>query len=218
MLVSNSFTGHPLADYDNTLPHCPRSTARLIRRILWCAVAAVALASPGGAQEPDGAGSFEVRAASAELEMDVYFINALIDFRLSDEARQALHAGVPLIVRIETELIHNRRFWFDDEHADLEQRFLIEYHSLTERYLVRNLNSADQSSFTTLSSALSFLGRVERLPFIDLSLLEEDRSYDVRIRAELDMDEFSGPLRLLTFWRRDFSLSSDWYRWRLRGD
>jgi len=166
----------------------------------------------------DEEGSFEVRTASSELGLDVYFINALIQFQLSDEARVALESGVPLIVRIEAELIHNRRLWFDDEEADLEQRFLLEYHSLTERYLVRNLNGGDQSSFATLSSALSFLGRIERLPFIDLSLLEADRSYDVRIRAELDTDEFSGPLRLLTFWRQNLSLSSDWYRWRLQGE
>lgn len=217
MLVSIDATGadvsHLLIDRFRMIGHfaaCGR--ASLVLAIL------VLHAPPASAQdEDDERGYFEVRTASSELAGDVYFINALIQLRLSDEAREALESGVPLIFRIEAELIHSRRFWFDDEEADLVQRFLLEYHSLTERYLVRNLNSGDQASFATLSSALSFLGRIERLPFIDLALLDPDRVYDARIRAELDTDRFPGPLRLLTFWRRDFSLSSEWYRWRLQG-
>ncbi len=173
--------------------------------------------SPARAQS-DEEGRFEVRTASSELGSSVYYINALIQLELSGEARTALESGVPLTVRIEAELIHVRRFWFDDEEANIEQRFVLEFHSLTERYIVRNLNGGDQASFSTLSSALSYLGRIEKWPFLDITLLDADRTYDVRIRAELDMDEFSGPLRLLTFWRREFSLSSEWYRWRLQGD
>jgi hypothetical protein len=175
----------------------------------------LASAAPLLAQDDD-AGIFRVRSVNSELVAGVYFIDALLDLSLSSEAREALESGVPLIVRVEVDLIRVRRFWIDDEEYDVDQRFSLEYHALTERYIVRNLNGGEQASFATLSSALSYLGRIERLPFIDATLLDQQRSYDARIRAELDMDEFSGPLRLLTFWRRDFSLSSDWYRWRLQ--
>jgi len=190
--------------------------SRLLASTLLTAIGGLCTATAFAQEEERGL--FEVRTASSELRGDVYFVNTLIDLRLSDEARQALEAGVALTVRIEVELIHVRRFWIDDEEADLDQRFLLEYHTLSERYLVRNLNTDDQASFATLFSALNFVGRVERLPFIDLALLEPERSYDVRVRAALDTDEFPGPLRLLTFWRRDLSLSSEWYRWRLQGD
>jgi hypothetical protein len=168
--------------------------------------------------QDDIEGGFTVRSAESELVSGVYFVNAIIDLQLSAEARAALDSGVPLTVHIEVDLIHIRRFWIDDEDADVDQRFELAYHALTERYIVRNLNSSDQASFATVDAALNYLGRIERLPFIDAALLNPERAYDVRIRAELDMDEFSGPLRLLTFWRRDFSLESDWYRWRLRND
>lgn len=179
------------------------------------AVVALVWALEGLGQDDDE-GAFEIRTASSELIDGVYYVNALIDLRLSDEASEALAAGVPLIVRIEIDLIRVRRFWIDDEEVDVDQRFVLEYHALTERYLVRNLNRGDQASFATVTAALNYLGRIERLPFIDAALLEPARSYDARIRAELDMDEFSGPLRLLTFWRREFSLSSEWFRWRLQ--
>jgi hypothetical protein len=180
-------------------------------------LAAMWLASVGvlPAQDEDR-GGFTVRSADSELVSGVYLVSAVIELRLSAEARQALESGVPLTVEIEVDLIRVRRFWMDDEEVDVDQRFELVFHALTERYIVRNLNSGDQASFSTVMAALNYLGRIQRLPFIDAALLEPARSYDARIRAQLDVDEFSGPLRLLTFWRREFSLESEWYRWRLQ--
>jgi hypothetical protein len=89
---------------------------------------------------------------------------------------------------------------------------------LSERYLVETANSGVQESFSSLLAALSFLGRVDHLPLIDAAVLDPEREYDLRLRAVLDVDQFPGPLRLLTFWRRDWSLASDWFRWRLQND
>ena len=58
----------------------------------------------------------------------------------------------------------------------------------------------------------------DKLPLLDASLLEDDREYRLRLRAFLDQEKFPGPLRLLAFWRRDWSLASDWYTWPLRND
>ncbi|HEX6997517.1 MAG TPA: DUF4390 domain-containing protein [Gammaproteobacteria bacterium] len=158
-----------------------------------------------------------MRSASVELRNGVYFLNARIEYRLSSESRQALESGVPLTIRIDVELLHGRRFWFDNEEAALRQLYQLEYHALSERYLVLNLNSREQVSFPTLFSALNYLGRIDNLPLIDAALLDPDRDYDVRIRAVLDVEQFPGPLRLLAFWRRDWSLASEWYRWPLPG-
>jgi hypothetical protein len=163
-------------------------------------------------------GHFEVRDASVELSSGVYFLNASIEYRLSSEARDALQSGVPLTIRLELELLNKRRFWFDGEDAALRQLYQLEYHALSERYIVANLNSGDQASFGSLFAALDYIGRVDHLPVIDAALLDRGRDYDIRLRAALDVEKLPGPLRLLAFWRRDYSLASDWYRWRLQGD
>ena len=168
--------------------------------------------------EQDDPGFFEVRSAMAELRDNVYFLNAVISYRLSTEARDALHSGVPLGIRLDMEIIHPRRWWFDNENSTLRQSYQLEYHALTERYTVLNVNSGDQSSFGTLFAALEYLGRVERLPLIDAAVLEDGRGYYVRLRAVLDEEQFPGPLRLLAFWRRDWSIASEWYRWPLRSE
>jgi hypothetical protein len=163
-------------------------------------------------------GRFEVRDANVQLEDGVYYLNAWVDYQLSSEARDALRSGVPLRLRLDVQVIANRRFWFDAEDAELRQLYQLEYHALSERYIVENLNSGDQASFATLFSALNFVGRVERLPVIDAALLDPDREYDIRLRAALDVEKLPGPLRLLAFWRRDYALASDWFKWRLQGD
>ena len=87
--------------------------------------------------------------------------------------------------------------------------------SLSERYIVRNLNSGEQNTFATLFSALNDLGRVTRLPLIDAALLDPNQNHDVRIRALLSIEDMPGPLSFLAFWRRVVAQSSDWYRWQL---
>ena len=169
-------------------------------------------------EEQDDPGFFEVRSAMAELREGVYFLNAVIAYRLSTEASDALHSGVPLGIRLDVEIVHPRRWWFDNENAALLQSYQLEYHALSERYIVLNVNSGDQLSFGSLFAALEALGRVDRLPLIDTAVLDDGRGYYVRLRAVLDEEQFPGPLRLLAFWRRDWSIASEWYRWPLRSE
>ena len=179
------------------------------------AVMLVVLGIPLPASAQDDPGRFEIRSASVELRSGVYYLDAWVEYRLSAEARQALEAGVALTLETEVEFLRSRRFWFDDQEADLRQGYELQYHALSERYLVVNLNSGEQSTFATLFSALNSLGRITELPLIDATLLEPDVSYDIRIRAVLSTEDIPGPLRLLAFWREDWSLESEWYRWQL---
>jgi len=206
----------------------PRVSASLRRWALALSFAAVACGAAGQTLVPapipvqapveGDAGSFEIRSAGTELRDGVYFIDAAISYRLSTEARDALLAGVPLGIRLDVEIFHPRRWWFDNENAVLRQAFQLEYHALSERYIVLNVNSGEQASFGSLGAALAFLGRVESLPLIDAALIEDGRAYDVRARAVLDEEQFPGPLRLLAFWRRDWSIASEWYRWPLQSE
>jgi hypothetical protein len=201
------------------LRECVRWLAFALSLVLVATVSGQALiAEPPPPPLTDDPGRFEVRSASVELDGGVYLLTARVEFRLSTEARDALQAGVPLNIRLDVEVIHNRRFWFNNTVAVLRQRFQLEYHALSERYIVMNVNSGQQESFGSLFGALNFLGRVDKLPLLDATLLEDSREYRFRMRAFLDQEKFPGPLRLLAFWRRDWSLASDWYQWPLRND
>lgn len=168
------------------------------------------------AQDPvERVGYFEVRSASTELVGGVHMLDARSQLVLSSEALNALNSGVPLTIELQMQVIRSRRFYLDALDAELAFRFELEYRPISQRYIVRNLNTGNQDSFATLYSALNNLGRIQRLPVIDESLLVPDRDYRVRLRALLATEQYSAPLRLLFFWRDEWQLKSEWYEWKL---
>ena len=194
----------------------------LSRRINNLAALAVALlltvqvlATAYAQDNPDRAGYFDVRSASLTLVDGVYQLDARLQLVLSAEALQALNSGITLSIELELEVIRVRRFLPDDGEATLIVSYELEYRPLSQRYVVKNLNSGDQDSFATLYSALNNLGRVQSLPVIDDAILDPDAQYRIRMRALLSTKQYSAPLRFLFFWRDEWDLKSDWYEWRL---
>lgn len=160
-------------------------------------------------------GYFEVRSAASGLTDGVHLLDARLQLVLSNEALAALNSGVPLTIELQLQVIRVRRFYMDALDAELAVRFELEYRPLSQRYIVRNLNSGDQDSFATLYSALNNLGRIEGLPFIDDALLTTGKSYRMRVRAMLQTQQYPAPLRLLFFWRSQWQLQSEWFEWML---
>ena len=174
----------------------------------------------GLAQDVEREGYFEVRSASTELTSNelmkrVHTLDARLQLVLSSEALAALESGVTLLIELQLQLIRTRRFFVDDVEAELQVRYELEYSPVTQRYIVRNINSGDQDSFATLYSALNSLGRVQGLPVIDDALLDADSEYRVRLRAMLNTERYPAALRVLFFWRGQWQLQSEWYEWLL---
>ena len=180
------------------------------------AAALLALAVSGFAQEPiEREGYFEVRTAETTLANGVHMLDARLQLVLSSEALEALNAGVPLTIELQMQLIRVRRFYMDALDAELAVRFELQLSPVSQRYVVRNLNSGDQDSFATLYSALNSLGRITELPIIDNALLQAGKPYRVRARAMLQTQQYPAPLRLLFFWRSQWQLQSEWLEWML---
>ncbi len=186
------------------------------RRVILVALVIVALGLSGLSQAQPVSGRFEVRSAYAESVDGVYYVNATVDYTLSEAAIGALKSGVPLTLELEIELNHARRYLPDPTVAVLKQRYELQWHALTERYVVRNINSEEQESYASLATAVRRLGQVADLPVIDATLLDPDKRYEIRMRAVLDIRTLSGPLRLLAVFFDDWRLESDWYTWPLR--
>ena len=160
-------------------------------------------------------GYFEVRSASTEMVDGVHALDARLQLVLSSEALAALESGVTLTIEMQMQVIRVRRFWADDVEAELAVTHELEYRPLSQRYIVRNVNSGDQDSFATLYSALNSLGRVQGLPVIDDALLESGKDYRLRLRAMLNTEQYPAALRLVFFWRGEWQLQSEWFEWLL---
>jgi len=196
----------------------PVSRSAEARRRLLCAlwgalvVVSLLLATTAQAEEQPG---FVIRTAYSELVNGVYYLDADVGLNLSDDAVNALQNGLPLTVELDIQVIKHHSWWLDKNVADLKQRYQISYHELSRRFIVVNLNSGDQQSYSSYGEAIVALGQVSDLPVIDAKLLDPGAHYNIRLRAGLDIKTFPGPLQLIASLFKGWDLSSDWYQWVL---
>jgi hypothetical protein len=193
------------------------SVTRLLRgagrlRVLLALVSSVALSAPVCAQSQSPA-RFEIRSAYVEPSEGVYQLNATIDFDLPAGAREAVREGVAMTLHLEIVVKRQRFYWFDETVATLEQDYELVYHALSERYLVRNLNSGEQASYPTLDTALDALRVISNLPILDVALLDPERRHEISVRATLDVRTMPDTLRFILFWADDWRQRSEWYTW-----
>src|SRR5262245_59556235 len=156
---------------------------------------------------------FEVRSAYVERVDNVYQLNATIDFELPEGARAAVRDGVPLTLHLDIVVHRQRAYWLDETVATLDQNYELLFHALSERYLVRNLNSGEQASYPTLDAALDALRVISNLPILDQALVRPDSRHEVSLRASLDVRTMPDTLRFILFWADDWRQRSEWYTW-----
>ena len=168
------------------------------------------LAPAASAQAPP---RFEVRSAYVEPAEGVYELNATLNFDLPEGARAAIREGVPLTLHLEIVVKRRRSYWLDEGVATLEQFYELAYRALSERYVVRNLNSGDQASYATLDAALDALRVISRLPILDQALVSPNRRHEISVRGNLDVRTMPDALRFVLFWSDDWRQRSEWYTW-----
>jgi hypothetical protein len=157
----------------------------------------------------------DVRSASLGLDQDVYELDARLDMHLQDDAVKAIEAGLTMRLDYEIQLSRVRNYLPDATVAELVQSYELSYHALSQRYLVRNLNSGEQQDFGTLQAAMDRLSEIRALPFIDAALVDAGQKYEGRVRAVVDLNSGSEALRWILFWTDDWSVTSEWYEWPL---
>ena len=159
-------------------------------------------------------GVLQVRSAYVSVEGGVFLLHARIDYPVNPVIRDALHDGVTLTVDLDTHIERERRFWFNADIVDLALRRELDYHAVSDRYLVRDVRSGNQKSFATLEEALVDLGTVEGWPVLVEPQLAEG-SYRISVRAGVRRGRLPASLRALLFWTDDWHRVSEWYTWLL---
>jgi hypothetical protein len=161
-------------------------------------------------------GRFEIISADARLEDGLWLVDASVDLELSRKVIEALENGVRLHIQLQYEVNRSRSFWMDQNITELTQDIELQYLTLSQRYVVHYLDSDTQTSFASLFSAMRSLRQVRDFPLVDANKLDAENEYWVAMRAVLDQEKLPGPLQILYFWRGDFILDSEWYKWTLR--
>ncbi len=161
-------------------------------------------------------GRFEVRSADLQIKDGVYHLNAHMDLPVSDAVRRGLAEGVPLTVELDLNIERVRQLLPNSKVADLTQRYHLQYNAVSARYVLRNDNSGQQESLSTVDAAIEQLSEVRGLPVLDKALIAADRRYEANVRAKVDYGSVPFSLRVVMFWVNDWHRESDWYTWTLQ--
>jgi hypothetical protein len=157
-----------------------------------------------------------IRDAVLRLGENVYELDTNLSLELADDARSAIEGGLTMRLDYEIGISRIRNYLPNDGIASLVQSYELTYHALSQRYLLRNVNTGEQFDYGTLSAALDRLSQIRSLPVIDANLLPPGPAYSVRVRAVIDMGGTPAALKWLLFWTEDWSAASRWYTWTLR--
>ena len=194
-------------------PRLPAAYARLLGVTL-AALAATLWVEP---LQADGLeGRFEVRSADLQLTEGVYHLNAHLDLPVSDAVRRGLAEGVPLAVELDLDIERVRQLLPNSRVAELTQRYHLQYNAVSARYVLRNDNSGQQQSLSTVDDAIEQLSEVRGLPVLDKALLSVGRRYEANVRAKVDYGSVPFSLRVVMLWVNDWHRESDWYTWTLQ--
>jgi hypothetical protein len=177
---------------------------------LWFA----AIPSVGHADALDGV--LEVKSAYVNVDHGVFLLHAKIEYPMNPGILDALRDGVTLTFDLETYVARERRFWFDADIVDLTLRRELSYHTVSERYVVRDVRSGERQSFPNLDSALEYLGTIDGWPvLVEPQLQNDDDRYRIGVRAGIRRGRLPASLRALMFWTDDWVRVSEWYSWSL---
>jgi Domain of unknown function (DUF4390) len=161
-------------------------------------------------------GRFEVRSTDLQLKDGVYHLNAHLDLPVGDAVRRGLAEGVPLTVELDLNIERVRQLLPNSKVAELTQRYHLQYNAVSARYVLRNDNSGQQESLSTVDAAIEHLSEIRGLPALDKALISADRRYEASVRAKVDYGSVPFSLRVVMFWVNDWHRESDWYTWTLQ--
>ncbi|WP_373507377.1 DUF4390 domain-containing protein [Thiocapsa sp.] len=156
-----------------------------------------------------------VERVETRLVEGAFVMDALLDYRFSAEALEALENGVPLTILVQIQVRRVDAWLWEDSKSDLQLRYAIRYKPLSERYEVYRLPGTEGRSFVSRDAAIRALGEITGLSLIGAANLDPDTEYEVQIRASLDIEELPLPLRPMAYLKPSWKLSSGWSKWPL---
>ncbi len=160
-------------------------------------------------------GVLQVASAYVNVDQSVYQLHARIEYPMTPAIETALRDGVTLSFELEARVTRDRRFWFDPVIADVTLRRELAFHSISDRYVVRDERTSEQQSFSRLDDALAFLSNVDGWPILVSSQLVQGEQYHISVRAGIRRGRLPASLRMLLFWTDDWHRVSGWYIWAL---
>lgn len=191
---------------------CPSSFRALRNRgAAACRAVALALLLLLGVAAAAQADTIPVKFAELRVEDGEILLNAEFGFTLNPTLEEALQVGVPLYFVLDFELTRARWYWLDEKVGQTTLTYRVAYNALTRQYRVSSGLLAQ--TLGSVEEVERYIGRVTSRPVARADGLAKGGRYDASIRLRLDVNQLPKPFQVNALASREWTLSSDWYRW-----
>lgn len=153
-----------------------------------------------------------IKIKSFELEKveGDWLLNASFQIELAPGLEDAVQKGVVLYFQTEFELTRGRWYWFEEKAVLSQRQIRLSYQPLTQQF--RIASEGFTFSAPTIAEALQAVGSIGGWRVIDNAQIDQSRSYMAALRMVLDLSKLPKPFQVNALNNRDWSVSSDWYR------
>ena len=163
------------------------------------------------ANEP---GEIRIADTRAWSDEDGVYLDAQFIIQLSIGAREALENGVPLTFELQMQIVKTHTWFWDTVEVERILYRQLQYHALSQSYLVRDVETGTQGNYSRLGDALAAVGMTGELLMTDQPLVQES-TYIARLRGSHDIESLPTPVRLLAYVSSEWDMGSEWYTWPL---
>ena len=136
------------------------------------------------------------------------YIDADIDFSLSNELREAAEKGVPIYFTADLEIVKKRWWWFDESVIDTQKTWRVVYNALTRQWRIGSGELSLPES--TLEDALSVVRSIRGWNVVPVGELESDTVLSGRMRLRLDTSLLARPFQIDALNSQAWGLATPW--------
>jgi len=157
-----------------------------------------------------------VEHASGRIKDNVYLMDAMIRYDLSDSVLEAVNHGIQLHFEVTIELRRERTWIWDDVVKSTRLDYLLQYQPLSNDYLVTDLSKGSVQTLPELDDALQYLGTINNYPLMEQAEYSAEAPYRCFIMSSLKIPTLPLPLQPLAYISPKWRLTSQWYEWTIR--
>lgn len=162
----------------------------------------------------DDPGIFQLEDADTWRTGGSDYLGAQFNIELSSGAEEAIRKGVPLVFEFQVQVVKTHTWLWDTVDIELVQYRQLQYHALSESYLVKDMSAGTQGNYRRLEDALRAAGKIQDLLLTDQAL-DPELNYEIRLRGSLDIESLPTPVRLIAYVSSAWDMVSKWYSWPL---
>ena len=148
---------------------------------------------------------------SARVTEHVVTVDCDVTYEVDKTIEEALSNGVELAFILDIELVEENQYWLNQNVGSFSYMFFLKYHALSQQYILKDRHN--ERSFPDLYSAFYYQSRIKDIELANIDKLDLEKKYFIKARARLATEILPLPLRIKSYFTREWRPTSGWTKW-----